>query len=73
MSVYDHAGLEVLFLNGIVVDHLSSVLCSSMDENPVEAASRLLKETETRVLETDSQHESSDLKEDCKDFVDSTY
>lgn len=45
----------------------------TMDKDPLEEASHLHKQSQLRVLQCDLQQESSDLKEECKEFVNSMY
>lgn len=44
-----------------------------MDKDPLEEGSHLHKQSQLRVLQSDLQQESSDLKEECKEFVNSMY
>lgn len=43
----------------------------TMDKDPLETSSHL--QSEPKVLEPELQQESSDLKEECQEFVDSKY
>lgn len=44
-----------------------------MDLYPLEEGSHLHKQSQLRVLQSDLPQESSDLKEECKEFVNSMY
>lgn len=57
--------LLIMFSSGSAAGPLT------MDKDPLETGSHL--QSEPKVLEPELQQESSDLKEECHEFVDSKY